>query len=568
MRIAVVGLLGRPILPVACALGLAGPTGCIAEAPAVADESESSTASEPATSLAELSTSGSPSSTSSAPPDGPEGTTTGPEPGSSGSLPEPGTTSTDDGSSTGEPDDPGPPFELTDLDAPHVVVLGVKGPGPAWADVDGDGWLDLMTVGGMGPSQLWHNQGDGSFELSPLLDPYTSVLSTIGATFADYDNDGDPDLYLLRFGPNLLLRNDGPLGLVDVSAAAGVDHDAGPASAAWGDYDGDSWLDLYVADGLGNADTFYHNEGNGTFTEVSELLPGWGLHATYGVTFSDFDNDGDPDLYVANDKKVGNLMWRNDGPGCSGWCFTNVSQAWGADAKVDSMGVAMGDYDNDLDLDLSITDNHRHNVLRNMVETGAPSFVDVSAAVGVIFDAYGWGTVFFDYDNDGWLDLYVADAQLGPGMSSRLFHNELATFVDATAGCGCAEPGWSHGVSHADYDHDGALDLAVGQRGLRHLLYRNRNTSGNHWLTVELHGAGPVNRDAVGARVWVATTSYQVLMREVELGSSVASQNSLRLHFGLGSEEVAGIQIRWPDGTLEQPPTPATDSLWVHTYPG
>jgi enediyne biosynthesis protein E4 len=560
MRAVVVGLAWRLVM-----LAMVG--GCAPEARVETARDDGSTGLEPTSSGVERPTSDDGSMASSGMSDASAGTTAAPEPGSSSAPLDPGTT-THDSSSTGEPEDLGPPFEPTDLDAPHQVVLGVKGPGQAWADVDGDGWLDLLTVGGMVASQLWHNQGDGTFELSPLMDPYGSVHDTIGATFADYDNDGDPDLYLLRYGPNVLLRNDGPLGFSDVSQAAGVDHDAGPASAAWGDYDGDSWLDLYVADGLGNADTFYHNEGDGTFTEVSPLLPGWGLYATYGVTFSDFDNDGDPDLYVANDKKVGNLMWRNDGPGCDGWCFTNVSQAWGVDAKVDSMGVAMGDYDNDLDLDLSITDNHRHNVLRNMVETGVPSFVDVSDEVGVIFDAYGWGTIFFDYDNDGWLDLYVADANLGPGESSRLFHNELATFVEVTAGCGCAEPGWSHGVSHADYDHDGAVDFIVGQRGLRHVLYRNRNTSGHHWLTVELHGGGPVNRDAVGARVWVATTSYRVLMREVELGSSVASQNSLRLHFGLGSDEVAAIQIRWPDGTIEQPPAPATDSLWVYEYPG
>jgi hypothetical protein len=554
---------------VRAAIVLGGLAGCTPPVAVPASGIDSSTNEAPGTGLPGASSSeGSSTTGSPAPPQATESTTSD-APGS-GASPDAETTGTGtgDGTSTGEAEDPGPPFELTDLDADHVVVLGVKGPGQAWADVDGDGWLELFTVGGMVSSQLWHNLGDGTFELSPLMDPYASVLATIGATFADYDNDGDPDLYLLRFGPNLLLRNDGPLGFTDVSAAAGIDWDARPASAAWGDYDGDSWLDLYIADGGGDADTFYHNDGDGTFTEVSSLLPGAGAFATYGVTFSDFDNDGDPDLYVANDKHAGNQMWRNDGPGCDGWCFTNVSEAWHADLEADSMGIAMGDFDNDLDLDLSVTDNHRHNVVRNMVETGAPSFVDVSDDAGVIFDAYGWGTIFFDYDNDGWLDLYVADANLGEGESSRLFHNELATFVEVTAGCGCAEPGWSHAVTHADYDHDGALDLAVGQRGLRHLLYRNRNTSGNHWLEVELHGGGPVNRDAVGARVWVATTSYRVLMREVELGSSVASQNSLRLHFGLGSDEVAAIQIRWPDGTIEAPPPPATDSLWVHEYPG
>jgi enediyne biosynthesis protein E4 len=557
------GALGR--------LVLAGLVGCAppATSPGAADEDTSAGSSsghvEP--SAASTTTDGGGESDALPTPPG-TSTTSEPEP-PEPEPPAPGSTGAEDDPSTGEPVDPGPPFEVAALEPDHVVVLGVKGPGQAWADVDGDGWLELLTVGGMVPSQLWRNLGNGSFELSPLLGPHAAVLDTIGATFADYDNDGDPDLYILRYGPNLLLRNDGPLGFTDVSEAAGVAYDGRPASAAWGDYDGDSWLDLYVADGGGEADVFYHNEGNGTFTEVTHLLPAAGEYATYGVTFADFDGDGDPDLYVANDKKVGNDMWRNDGPGCGGWCFTDVGAAWSAESKVDSMGVAVGDIDNDLDLDLSVTDNHRHNILVNMLaETGEPSFVDVSAEVGVIFDAYGWGTVFFDYDNDGWLDLYVADANLGPGQSSRLFHNELGSFVDVTPGCGCAEPGWSHGVSHADYDHDGALDLVVGQRGQRHVLYRNRNTTGNHWLEVELRGGGPVNRDAVGARVWVTTTGARVLMREVELGSSVASQNSLRLHFGLGRDEVAAIEIRWPDGTLEQPLPPATDTLWVHEYPG
>ncbi len=472
------------------------------------------------------------------------------------------------GSTTGEPREIGPPFELATLDAPHTTVLSTRGPGQAWADVDGDGWLDLLTVGGSTPSLLWHNEADGTFSLSPHAADLAPHLVTIAVSFADFDNDDDPDLYLLRKGANVLLRNDGAAGWTDVSVASGIDEPGEGTSSTWGDYDGDGWLDLYVVNGAIDADILFHNEGDGHFTNRSIMLLGQDKYQAYGASFSDLDNDGDPDLYVVNDKLVGNQLWRNDGPGCGHWCFTNVSAAWGVDMAADGMGLAVGDFDNDLDLDLSFSDNHRHNILSNTLDQGAVGFTDVSGAVGVIFDAFGWGTIFFDYDSDGWLDLYVADAHLPPAPSSRLFRNIGGTFVDVTASCNCTEGGWSHGVSYADYDQDGAVDFIVGNRGTRHDLYRNRNISGHHWLTVELHGAGPVNHDAVGSRVWVTTTSGQVLMREVKLGSSVASSNSLRLHFGLGVDDVAAVEIRWPDGMSEVPPVPPADGLWVHHYPG
>ena len=477
-----------------------------------------------------------------------------------------GASGVDDSTGDDGPIDAGAPFEHVDFDAPHMSVLGARGPGQAWGDFDGDGWLDLVTIGGSAPSLLWRNQQDGTFALHPStadLDPY---LDTSGATFADYDNDGDPDLYLMRADTNVLLRNDGGTW-VDVSAAAGVDDPAMSTSATWGDYDGDGWLDLYVANAGADHDTLLHADGAGHFEVTSALLPGRDKYQAYGATFSDFDDDGDVDLLVANDKLVGNQLWRNDGPGCGGWCFTNVSANWNADLQADSMGVAVGDYDNDGDLDLSITDNHRHNVLRNELELGAMGFVDTSTEAGVLFDAFGWGTIFFDYDNDGWLDLYVADGHIGTDPTSRLFHNEGGFFADATVDCGCTDVGWSFGVSYADYDQDGAVDFIVGNRGTRHDLYRNRGKPGQHWLLVELHGAGPVNRDAVGTRVRVLTTAGQILMRQVKLGSSVASGNSLRLHFGLGEDGIDSVEVRWPDGTTETPVAPPVDALWHHDYP-
>lgn len=473
------------------------------------------------------------------------------------------------GSSGGEPVEdlePGPAFELQALTAPHAAIPGARGPGQAWGDVDSDGWLDLVTVGGDLPSQLWHNEADGTFALHAATADLAPYVDAIGAYFVDYDNDGDPDLFLVRMGTDVMLRNDAG-AFVDVSSAVGLDEPAPSTTAAWADYDGDGRLDVYVARTGTWPDALYHAQSDGTFVEVSELLPGRIRWQAYAVAWSDLDGDGDADLYVGNDKSVGNQAWRNDGHGCGGWCFVEIGSAWGLDRPVDSMGVAVGDLDNDLDLDLSVTDNHTHLIQRSRLDQGEMVFDDVSRQMGVEFDAFGWGTVFFDYDNDGWLDLFVANGHtVGPDPDDRLFHNEGGWFSDASKGSGCIEPGWGLGVATADYDHDGAVDLVVGNRGSRHDLFRNRNPIPRHWLTVQLIGGGPVNRDAVGSRVWMTTTDDRVLMQEVALGSGIGSQSSLRLHFGLGDADVAAIEIRWPDGTVESPPAPAADQLWTWSY--
>lgn len=458
-----------------------------------------------------------------------------------------------------------PPYERVDLDINHDVVFGVFGPGQGWADMNGDGWLDLLTVGGAAACELWENSG-GTLDHSPLEADLAAVLDTAGVTLADYDNDGDPDVYLLRIGPNVLLRNDDGVALVDVSVEAGVDYDGHPSSASWGDYDEDGFLDLYLCAMGSELDVLYHNEGDGTFTDRSDLLVGLQGDQAFAASFSDFDDDGDVDIYVVNDKHAGNRMWRNDGPGCAGWCFTEVGALWGAAAMVDGMGLAVGDYDNDLDLDLSFSDVASHNVLC-MSGNAPPVFEDVSAAMGVVYEAHGWGTLFFDYDNDGFLDLYVADSQL-PMAQTRMFHNLGGTgFTDVSAECDCVDAGWNYGVSSADYDQDGGVDFIVGQRSLGHALYRNTVATGHHWLEIELEGGGPINRDAVGTKVIVETVGGTQLRRDVEIGSGLASQSSLRLHFGLGDDDLDAIEITWPDGTVEYPALPPIDALWQHAYP-
>jgi hypothetical protein len=241
--------------------------------------------------------------------------------------------------------------------------------GSAWGDADGDGDLDLFVPHPDGPAQLWINDGAGHFvdqAAARGVDDGRSV--GVGAVFADYDRDGDQDLYVSNVGPNRLYRNDGTGQFTDVAADAGVADPGASFSAAWGDYDNDGWLDLYVTDYrqcLGRSydpDRLYHNNGDGTFTDVTSFLP---VSSTEGAGFQagwfDFDADGDQDLYLANDA-LGELftdrnrLWRNDGPdGHGGWTFTDVSIGSGANFDLNSMGLGMADYDRDLDLDFAVS---------------------------------------------------------------------------------------------------------------------------------------------------------------------------------------------------------------------
>ena len=417
------------------------------------------------------------------------------------------------------------------------------------------------------PSTILRND-DGVLSDAMLDTEVVSLLDTAGVSTPDYDNDGDPDVYLLRRGTSRLLRNDGSFEFFDVTAEAGVGYDGAPASASWGDFDGDGWLDLYISTLGSEADVLYRSQGGGRFVDRTDLLPGMTGDQSFGASFVDFDDDVDVDLYVVNDKHAGNRLWRNDGPGCDGWCFTEVGAAWGIDTRAFGMGLGIGDFDNDLDLDLSFADVDKHHLMRHDHADAQPLFAEVSLALGVSYPAHGWGTVFFDADNDGWLELFVADSQ-GPGPHSRMFRNlEGQAFSDISAASGCVRAGWNFGVAHGDFDVDGRVDLAVGTRGVGTTVFRNLGGGDRHWLEVELHGGGPVNRDAIGARVVVETANGARLRRDVEIGSGLASQSSSRLHFGLDDAVVTAIEIRWPDGTLETPDVPVSDALWVHGYPG
>ncbi len=475
---------------------------------------------------------------------------------------------------------------------------GYLATGQAWGDYDNDGWVDLYLTGGLNPSALYRNDGDGTFSISEHSgDVGLPDVWTGGAVWADYDNDGFKDLYVLANGANVLFHNEAGQGFQGVTQAAGVGDTGKGTTAAWGDYDGDGYLDLYVAnwscipecprpaDPVLASDRLYHNNRDGTFTDVSDLLNAVKRQGSaFSASFVDFDNDGDPDIYVINDKAeqpIGNVLWRNDGPGCDGWCWHDASSETRSKIVKHGMGLAVGDYDNDLDLDFYFSDMVEPMAL---LENLGDQFRDASKTAGVGVgpgSVVGWGTAFFDFNNDGWLDLFLAsteliwaqDLQRPEGMlfpyPNPLFQNRGdGTFLDVTPTSWQQQPKPSMGVAYADYDRDGLVDFVVGNFGQGYILYRNAGLAGaeNHWLTIRLEGRAPINSDAIHARVFVTTEDGLTRMQEVKSGSSLGAGNDTALHFGLGGSTSAAVRVVWPDGTEDVVAEVAADRILDLSY--
>ena len=502
--------------------------------------------------------------------------------------------------------------EQAGIDFQHVsgsaektyILEGMSG-GVAWIDYDRDGWQDLYLVNGghweellqgkrSVSNALYRNNGDGTFTDVTRKAGVGGSRWGNGVAAADYDNDGWPDLFLCNYGPNTLYRNNGDGTFTDVTARAGVGDGRWAISAAFGDYDADGHLDLYVANyivfdhgdpppmnchyrgitvqcgpqGLPrDADVLYRNNGQGVFEDVTQktgvggVKPSTGL----GVIWTDYDNDRDLDLYVANDQ-MANFMFQNHGDGT----FVEVGLLSGAGYSDDgiaqgSMGVDFGDYDHDGLQDIFITHfvDDYNTLYRNL---GGGNFRDVSHLAEVAFPSWSylaWGTGFLDVDNDGWEDLFIANGHLYPqidryetGQSfyqrSQLFRNlGNGRFGEATAGLDRVKLWSSRGAAFADYDNDGDVDVAVNNLDGNPWLLRNDGGSRQRWLSLRLEGARS-NRSAVGARV-TALTETGVQMREVRGGSSYQSTHDLRVHFGLGkAKRVKTLEVRWPDGSAQK----------------
>jgi hypothetical protein len=436
--------------------------------------------------------------------------------------------------------------------------------GIAIADFDNNGYPDLFFTGYDHNAKLYFNQGNETFVENPsFLMPNFTAGSCGSAAAADFDNDGWSDLYVACLGNNYLLRNLEGSGFHNITTSSGTNHPERTESVAWGDLNNDGLLDLVLGvhplgfpvnpNDPNDFDFILFNNGDLTFTRIAHPVDlSFIGRATLALVLTDIDFDHDLDIYLLNDRDHGNVMLRNDGQGCTDWCFTEISLANGADVPANTMGIAVADYDNDSDWDLSYSDIDTHLFLKNNGTGGNLVFDEVSNSIGIDFDnGAGWGTLMYDADNDGWEDLFLATGQSTP-LESNIFYsnNQNGTFSDLTQSVGLTDTNRTQAVAWLDFNKDGHLDLTYGRYNQNYQLQKNLGDN-NNWLAFNLMGGMSINRDAIGTKIEVEDSNGLKQIRELRSGESRGSNNHLILHFGLGSSQSVDITVTWPDGLTQ-----------------
>lgn len=477
------------------------------------------------------------------------------------------------------------------------------GAGGAFFDADNDGFLDVYLVNSgywdkPAVSALYRNNRDGTFtDITTAARVENRGNYGQGAACADYNNDGNVDLYVTNFGANVLYRNNGDGTFTDVTVSAGVSEPRWSSSACFLDYNADGYLDLFVVnylvysldvpylpcgeDGIqtychpslfeGAPDTLYRNNGDGTFTDVSQATGVGGIGGMFhgkglGVVSADFNNDGAPDLYVANDDTRNDFFYNNgDGTfseisllaGCA-YSFNGIAQA--------GMGVAVADYNADSWLDIFVTNlSYETNALyRN---NGDGTFTDVIYEAHLGKESFlfvGFGTGFFDADNDGWQDIFIVNGHILDNIEDthdvltyrqpdQLFRNKGdGTFqeVSESAGAYFQHAAVSRGALFGDYDNDGDVDLLVTQSNGPATLLENTTETQNNWVSIKTVGMIS-NRDGIGTRIAV-TTDEHTQIQEINPGASYLSSHDPRCHFGVGTHtSIDRIEVRWQSGVVQ-----------------
>jgi hypothetical protein len=497
----------------------------------------------------------------------------------------------------------------------NKYLLETTGCGVAFYDYDNDGWLDIFLVNGWRlegfpsgeepTSHLFKNNRDGTFTDVTAKAGLVHHGWGQGVCIGDYDNDGHDDLFVSYFGKNVLYHNNGDGTFTDVSDKAGVGGNGKRwnTGCAFVDYDRDGKLDLFVANyidldlatapvpesgpclykgvmvacgppGLkGGKNILFHNNGDGTFTDVSESSGILSANGTYGlgVLTGDFDNDGWPDIYVANDSAP-SALYHNKKDGKFEDIAIEAGCALSPDGKPQAgMGVSAADYDLDGNLDIVKT-NFAGDTPSLYHNVGAGNFEDTTfaAGLGAHTQYLGWGCGFFDFDNDGWADILICNGHVYPEVEQlkteagyaqhKLLYRNLRNgrFEEVTelAGPGITAAVAARGCAFGDFDNDGDIDVVVNTvNGLPQLL-RCDSTSGNNWIKVKLIGTKS-NRSAIGARVSCAATfpgesKPHRQIDEVRSGGGYFSQSDLRVHFGLGkAQKVDLLEIHWPSGQMD-----------------
>jgi hypothetical protein len=494
----------------------------------------------------------------------------------------------------------------------------------AVADYDGDGYEDVFVTDSCATckNHLYRNNGNFTFsdvaEQAGVAEGNDEQNASTGALWFDFNNDGRPDLLVVRFGHSILYENLGDGKFRDVTKSAGLDRYMNAIKAISFDYDNDGYPDLFFGSYFqpvnifhpksphffpesfetannGGGVTVFHNNRNGTFTEVTQRIgihtTGWTLDLGHG----DANNDGFEDLYVANDFGT-DRFYLNNGDGT----FTDkTATAIGFDTKK-GMNVDWGDYNNDGLLDIYVTniyDDYMKECAMLWQNMGDGTFADVSYEVGTCDTGWGWGAKFVDYDNDGWLDLYVMNGWVSAGPENyvpdifamvtqpnvdltdarnwppigkkslsgyqrkRLFHNVGGEFKEEASRHGLDSLRDGRGIAIADFDNDGRMDLFVTNADEEANLYRNILPTGAHWVTFVLEGTKS-NHFAIGAQVRLSSEG-KTFLQYVNGGNGFAAQSTTRVHFGLGNySKVDSIEVRWPSGLRQTFSVPAVDHIY------
>ena len=509
-------------------------------------------------------------------------------------------------------------------------IIDTDGSGVALLDFDNDGWLDIYLVNGSTfdaldgketppHAALFHNNHDGTFTNIAAKAGVTNDRWGFGVTVGDFDNDGWPDIFVANWGKNRLYHNNHDGTFTDVAEKAGVALGGWSSGATWGDYDGDGRLDLFVAGyvqfdrhdlasssldtvgqsfcqyrgtrvmcgprGLkGEPDHLFHNNGDGTFTEVSVKAGVSDKNAYYGFSpiFLDINGDGKPDLVVGNDSEP-NYLYVNKGDGtfddqsyASGFAFNRDGR------EIASMGIAAGDYENNGRIDLFVTDfSDDYKVLYR--QDSDYGFTDVSDKVGLEktpIPFVGWGDGFLDYDNDGWLDLFMVNGHVYPEVDQHnwgttfaerplLFHNvkgasgRVFEYVPPVSGTGLADVIPARGAAFGDLFNDGKIDVVINPIDGPPTLLRNVSLDHHHWVELKLVGGARSPRDAMCATVYLKANGMRMRQDVLSSGSFISS-NDQRLHFGLGDSKDAGTaEIHWPSGRIETVKLSTADHIYT-----
>lgn len=439
----------------------------------------------------------------------------------------------------------------TILGIDHHYGTGSAGGGVSFYDFNRDGWDDITFASQLGDSISFFENREGNFKRINSFVP--NLCESKQILWVDYDNDGDKDLFVgCYLSTNRLYKNDGKMVFTDVTEMSGL-----PLSiektfgVAWADYDNDGWLDLYVTnkpEGATNvSNQLFRSKGDGTFEELTSLA---GVadpnKKPFSASFLDYNNDGAADIYIAQDKKAVNTLFKNDNDGS----FTDVSVASNSDLSMEGMCVAVGDYNNDGYQDIYISNISEGN--RLLKNNGNETFIEVSEATGVAYHGIGWGSNFLDYDNDGDLDLYVSGSLEGSSeVPSMMYTNDgVGSFQNMDVGF-VADTVISFSNAIGDIDNDGYPDIVVNNfNEYASMVWKNKGGV-NNWLKIQLQG-GQSNRDGIGTSI-SAYFNNKKITRYTHCGIGFLAQNSAYELLGLGeSTEIDSLTFAWPSGHVDK----------------